>query len=149
MDHTPESRILLTSLQGVRVISASKRRLPEMTRKSRISWITGTCSLGASGFARIFSRLSSAATSASVQILGVDGTTSKHASIVANYATQIVLMQGEQDSWSIKRQIPESCLTSPTANGGPVPAVIPVLTAQSRVWFNSGSPQPRLFSCLG
>jgi len=63
----------------------------------------------------------------------VDGTNSNTASIVANYATQIVLMQASR---TLVDQRNSRLVSLSTATGGPVPAVIPVLTAQSRVWFN-------------
>jgi ABC-2 type transport system permease protein len=79
-----------------------------------------------------FSRDVKRGNNASVQIL-VDGTNSNTASIVSTYAGQVVAgfaaktMASRQNS----RLAPGSGLM-----GGAVPTVLPVLTAQSRVWFN-------------
>jgi ABC-2 type transport system permease protein len=79
-----------------------------------------------------FSRDIKRGKSALVQIL-VDGTNSNTAAIISSYATQITaahtarLMAQRQKSTSLR---------SPIAAGPLVPLVVPVLTAESRVWFN-------------
>ncbi len=79
-----------------------------------------------------FSRDIKRGNAASVQVL-VDGTNSNTASIVSSYASQVIagyaarVMASQQNS----RLMPASAKM-----GGAFPSVIPVLTAQYRVWFN-------------
>ena len=129
MDRTPESRELLAAFQGSRYFRITARPATD----SEVQGLMDNGKVQAvlrvlPGYARDVKR----GNSASVQIL-VDGTNSNTASIVANYATQIVLTQAAKTL--ADRQ--NSSLVGLTAKlGGAAPAVIPVLTAQSRVWFN-------------
>jgi ABC-2 type transport system permease protein len=129
MDRTPESRELLAAFQGSRyfritALPAADNEVQDLMDHGNVEAVLRVLP----GYARDVKR----GNSASVQIL-VDGTNSNTASIVANYATQIVLMHAIQTLAA--RQ--NSRLVGLTAKiGGAAPAVIPVLTAQSRVWFN-------------
>jgi len=129
MDRTQESRELMDSFRGspyFRVMA-----FPGNDRELRALMDHGDVDAAVRilpGYARDVARGSGA----SVQIL-VDGTNSNTASIVASYATQIVTMQASR-----KLTAQQSArLVGPSAKtGGPVPSVMPILTAQSRVWFN-------------
>ncbi len=129
MDRTPESRELLAAFQGSRyfriaALPALDNEVQDLMDHGKVQAVLRVLP----GYARDVKR----GNSASVQIL-VDGTNSNTASIVANYATQIVLTHATQTLAA--RQ--NSRLVGLTAKmGGAAPAVIPVLTAQSRVWFN-------------
>jgi ABC-2 type transport system permease protein len=129
MDRTPESRELLAAFQGSRyfritALPTTDNEVPDLMDHGKVQAVLRVLP----GYARDVKR----GNSASVQIL-VDGTNSNTASIVANYATQIVLTHATQTLAT--RQ--NSRLVGLTAKiGGAAPAVIPVLTAQSRVWFN-------------
>ncbi len=79
-----------------------------------------------------FSRDIQRGNAASIQIL-VDGTNSNTAAIVSGYANQVVLAYAAR----IRALRQGAQLVAPTTVlKGPAPSVIPVLTAQSRVWFN-------------
>ncbi len=129
MDRTPESRELLAAFQGSRyfritALPATDNEVQDLMDHGKVQAVLRVLP----GYARDVKR----GNSASVQIL-VDGTNSNTASIVASYATQIVLTHATQTLAA--RQ--NSRLVGLTAKiGGAAPAVIPVLTAQSRVWFN-------------
>ena len=129
MDRTPESRELLAAFQGSRyfritALPAVDPEVQDLMDHGKVQAVLRVLP----GYARDVKR----GNSASVQIL-VDGTNSNTASIVASYATQIVLTHATQTL--ADRQ--NSRLVGLTAKiGGAAPAVIPVLTAQSRVWFN-------------
>jgi ABC-2 type transport system permease protein len=129
MDRTPESRELLAAFQGSRyfrimALPAIDNEVQDLMDHGNVQAVLRVLP----GYARDVKR----GNSASVQIL-VDGTNSNTASIVANYATQIVLTHATQTLAA--RQ--NSRLIGLTAKiGGAAPAVIPVLTTQSRVWFN-------------
>ena len=129
MDHTPESRDLLAAFQGSRYFRITSTpgndaEVQDLLDHGDVQLVLRVLP----GYSRDVKR----GNSASVQIL-VDGTNSNTASIVANYATQIVLMQASR---TLVDQRNSRLVSLSTATGGPVPAVIPVLTAQSRVWFN-------------
>jgi ABC-2 type transport system permease protein len=129
MDHTPESRDLLAAFQGSPYfrIAATPRDSGEIQQLMDRGSVQAAIRV-LPGFSRDVQR----GNGALVQIL-VDGTNSNTAAIVSSYATQIVTgyagkaFAAQQNS----RLVPLSALA-----GGPAPAVIPVLTAQSRVWFN-------------
>ena len=129
MDRTPESRELLAAFQGSRyfqimALPATDTEVQDLMDHGKVQAVLRVLP----GYARDVKRVNSA----SAQIL-VDGTNSNTASIVANYATQIVLTHATKTL--ADRQ--NSRLVGLTAKtGGAAPAVIPVLTAQSRVWFN-------------
>jgi ABC-2 type transport system permease protein len=129
MDHTPESRELLAAFQGSRyfritALPATDNVVQDLMDYGKVQAVLRVLP----GYARDVKR----GNSASVQIL-VDGTNSNTASIVASYASQIVLTHAAKTLSD--RQ--NSRLVGLTAKiGGAAPAVIPVLTAQSRVWFN-------------
>jgi ABC-2 type transport system permease protein len=79
-----------------------------------------------------FSRNIKRGDTAQVQIL-VDGTNSNTAAIISSYASQIVMNYSN----NLVAVYGKSGFPAPGAiAGGPLPSVIPVLTAQSRVWFN-------------
>ena len=129
MDRTPESRELLSSFQGSRYFRITAQpvndgEVQDLMDQGDVQAVIRILP----GYARDIKRGSSA----SVQIL-VDGTNSNTASIVANYATQIVMMHAGR---TLSDQ-QNSRLVGPTTRmGRSAPAVIPILTAQSRVWFN-------------
>ncbi len=129
MDHTPESRDLLAAFRGSRYfqIAAFPRNdgeVQDLLDHGRVQAVVRVLP----GFSRDIGR----GNAATVQIL-VDGTNSNTASIVSNYANQVVvafaarMLTGRQNL----PLLPGSAMT-----GGAIPSVVPVLTAQSRVWFN-------------
>jgi ABC-2 type transport system permease protein len=128
-DHTPESRDLLAAFQGSRYFRLAANpstdgEIRDLLDHGKVQAVIRVLP----GFSRDIQR----GNSAQVQIL-VDGTNSNTAAIVSNYATQIVtgyaakVFAGRQNARLVA---PASAL------GAPVPVVIPVLTAQSRIWFN-------------
>jgi ABC-2 type transport system permease protein len=129
MDRTPESRELLAAFQGSRYFRIA-------ATPSNDAEIRGLMDHGkAQAVIRIlpgFSRDIRRGNATLVQIL-VDGTNSNTAAILSSYATQIVTAYAgeafamQQNS----RLVPRTAIL-----GGPAPSVTPVLTAQSRVWFN-------------
>jgi ABC-2 type transport system permease protein len=129
MDHTPESRDLFAVFQSSRYfeITAAPRDDSEVQTLMDHGAVEAVIRV-LPGFSREVTR----GNTASVQIL-VDGTNSNTASIVSSYATQIVTgfagktLSGQQNA----RLVPPT-----TLRGGAVPMVVPVLTAQYRVWFN-------------
>lgn len=129
MDQTPESRELLAAFQGSRYFRVTatpgnSREIQDLMDHGRVEAVIRVLP----GFSRDIKR----GNTADVQIL-VDGTNSNTASIVSSYAVQIVMGYGNK----ILGAQPKLSLTSPSAGrGGASPSVIPVLTAQSRVWFN-------------
>jgi ABC-2 type transport system permease protein len=129
MDRTPESRELGAAFQAspyfqLRASPNNDQEVQELMDQGAVQAVIRILP----GFSRDIQR----GDAASVQIL-VDGTNSNTASIVSSYATQIVagfagkVLARQKDS----RLIAPSILT-----GRPLPTVIPVLTAQQRVWFN-------------
>lgn len=131
MDRTPESRELLSEFRGSRyfrvtALPATDRDVQDLMDRGEVQAVLRILP----GYSRDIKR----GNGASVQIL-VDGTNSNTASIVASYATQIVTTHAGR--MLSERQ--NSALVGLTAKtGGPAASVIPVLTAQSRVWFNPG-----------
>ncbi len=128
MDHTPESRDLLALFQGSPYfhIAATPRNGGEVQDLMDHGSVQAVIRI-LPGFSRDVQR----GNAALVQIL-VDGTNSNTAAIVSGYATQIVAAYaGKAVAQRNPRLIPRSATT-----GGSAPSVIPVLTAQSRVWFN-------------
>ncbi len=129
MDQTPESRDLLAAFQGSRYfrITATPRNgreIQELMDHGRVEAVIRIMP----GFSRDIKR----GDTALVQVL-VDGTNSNTAAIVSSYAVQIVTAYGNKASEAGEKLN----LPSPSGiTGIPPPAVIPVLTAQSRVWFN-------------
>jgi ABC-2 type transport system permease protein len=129
MDRTPESRELLAAFQGSRYFRIEAT--PEDDREVRDLLDQGKVQLVVRvlpGYSRDVQR----GNSASVQVL-VDGTNSNTASIVANYATQIITAQAGR---ALAAQQNSRLVAASAKIGGPVSSVVPVLTAQSRVWFN-------------
>jgi ABC-2 type transport system permease protein len=128
-DHTPESRDLLAAFQGSRYFRITANpgtddEIQDLLDHGKVQAVIRVLP----GFSRDVQR----GNSAQVQIL-VDGTNSNTAAIVSSYASQLVT--GYAAKVFADRQ--NARLVAPTsALGGPAPAVIPVLTAQSRVWFN-------------
>ena len=129
MDHTPESRDLLASFQGshyfrITATPGNDNEVRELMDHGKVEAVIRVLP----GYSRDVKR----GNNASVQIL-VDGTNSNTASIVASYATQIVNAQAGR-ALAVQQN---SRRISPSGRaGGPAPSVIPVLTAQSRIWFN-------------
>jgi ABC-2 type transport system permease protein len=129
MDHTPESRELLAAFQGSRYfrIAATPNNdseVRDLMDEGKVQLVIRVLP----GYSRDIQR----GNSTSVQVL-VDGTNSNTASIVANYATQIITAQAGK---ALTAQQNSRFVSTSAKIGGPVPAVVPVLTAQSRVWFN-------------
>jgi len=127
MDNSPESRGLLAAFQASRYFRITAA--PENDREVRDLMDRGE----AQAVVRVlpgFSRDIKRGNTASVQIL-VDGTNSNTASIISNYALQIVA--GYAGTLGIR---PNSPPPAPAGTSGPASSVIPVLTAQYRVWFN-------------
>lgn len=129
MDQTPESRELMADFEGspyfqITAVPGDDSEIQGLMDHGKVQGVIRVLP----GFSRDVKRGSVA----SVQIL-VDGTNSNTASIISSYATQIVagfagaVMAGQKNT----RLVPATAKT-----GGAVPFVIPVLTAQSRVWFN-------------
>ena len=129
MDRTPESRDLLAAFQGspyfrIAATPGNDGDVQDLMDHGKVQAVIRILP----GFSRDVKR----GNSASVQIL-VDGTNSNTASIVSSYATQIVADACGQNAGGPAKLA--SCRAHAKI-GGAVPAVIPVLTAQSRVWFN-------------
>jgi ABC-2 type transport system permease protein len=128
-DRTPESRDLLAAFQGsryFRIVAAPaaeseiQNLMDHGTVQAVIRVLPG------------FSRDAQRGNAAKVQIL-VDGTNSNTAAIVSSYATQVVSAYAAK---TFAAQQNAHFVPGTSAQGGPAPAVIPILTAQSRVWFN-------------
>ena len=129
MDNTPESRDLLAAFQGSRYfsITAVQRNgigVQELMDSGKVQAVVRVLP----GFSRDVKR----GNTASVQIL-VDGTNSNTASIISSYASQVVVGYAAK---TVARQQNSRLMPVSAMIGGAVPSVIPVLTAQYRVWFN-------------
>jgi ABC-2 type transport system permease protein len=116
MDHTPESRDLLAAFQGSRyfniaAIPRDDAEVQDLMDHGEVQAIVRVLP----GFSRDIQR----SRASSVQVL-VDGTNSNTASIVANYANQVIAGYAGK------------VLTGRAK----IPSVIPILTSQYRVWFN-------------
>jgi ABC-2 type transport system permease protein len=129
MDHTPESRDLLTAFQGSHYFRITRAphddaEVQQLMDGGKVQAVIRVLP----GFSRDLKR----GNAVSVQIL-VDGTNSNTASIISGYASQVVARYAASTVASQKnsRLMPASAMM-----GGAVPSVIPVLTAQYRVWFN-------------
>jgi ABC-2 type transport system permease protein len=123
MDRTPESREFLSELQGshyFRVVAtpASENEVRSLMDRGEVQAVVRILP----GFAHDIKR----GKSAEIQIL-VDGTNSNTAAIVSSYAAQVVA--GYSSKLLASRQ-------NARYTGTPMPSVVPILTAQSRVWFN-------------
>jgi ABC-2 type transport system permease protein len=128
-DHTPESRDLLAAFQGSGYFRLAANPVTDGEIQDLLDHGKAQAVIRVlPGFSRDIKR----GNSAQVQIL-VDGTNSNTAAIVSSYATQIVT--GYAAKVFADRQNAR-LVTLTSALGGPAPVVIPVLTAQSRVWFN-------------
>ena len=129
MDRTPESRELLAAYQGSRyfritALPATDKEVQDLMDHGKVQAVLRVLP----GYARDVKR----GDSASLQIL-VDGTNSNTASIVASYATQIALTHATK---TLADRQKSRLVGLTTKIGGAAPAVTPILTAQSRVWFN-------------
>jgi ABC-2 type transport system permease protein len=125
-DRTPESRELGDAFRNSRYFALtatpeSEGEIRELLDRGEVDAVVRLLP----GFGRDVMR----GNTAGVQIL-VDGTNSNTASIVSGYATRIVASYGAAVG-AARAKAPPS-----PAMGPPVPAVIPVLTAEDRVWFN-------------
>jgi ABC-2 type transport system permease protein len=129
MDRTPESRDLLAAFQGSPYfrIAATPRdggEIQDLMDHGSVQVVVRVLQ----GFSRDVQR----GNAALVQIL-VDGTNSNTAAIISSYATQIVT---EYAGKALAAQQDPRRMARSTPVGGTALSVIPVLTAQSRVWFN-------------
>ena len=129
MDHTPESRELLAAFQGSRYFRIAAtldddHEVRDLMDQGKVQLVIRVLP----GYSRDVQRRNNA----SVQVL-VDGTNSNTASIVANYAAQIITAQAGK---ALASQQNTRLVSASARTGGPVSAVMPVLTTQSRVWFN-------------
>lgn len=129
MDHTPESRDLLAAFAGSPYfkIVANPQNDGEVQSLMDHGEVQAVIRI-LPGFSRDIRRGSSA----SVQIL-VDGTNSNTAAIVSGYATQTIAGYANK---KVSEQQNVRLYTASSKTGTAVPVVVPVLTAQSRVWFN-------------
>jgi drug efflux transport system permease protein len=127
MDRTPESRDLLASFEGSRrfqVVATpnTEDEIRKLLDKGEVQGVVRVLPRFASDQAR--------GQTASVQIL-VDGTNSNTASLISNYAGEIV---SDYSSKVLERQMQQHLLAS--GRGGAVHLSLPNLVARSRVWFN-------------
>lgn len=125
MDHSPESRNLRAAFDNSRYFQIVEeppddRDTQTLMDREKVQLVA--CVLP--GFSRDIKR----GRNTFVQIL-VDGTNSNTAAIISNYANQIVTTYAVRTMAARQKSPPVSA--SP-----PVPLVVPVLTAESRVWFN-------------
>lgn len=125
-DRTPESRELGDAFRNSRYFALtatpeSEGEIRELLDRGEVDAVVRLLP----GFGRDVMR----GNTAGVQIL-VDGTNSNTASIVSGYATRIVGSYGAAVGAARPKAPPSPAM------GPPVPAVIPVLTAEDRVWFN-------------
>lgn len=129
MDRTPESRDLLAVFQGSRYFRIAATpgndlELRDLMDRGKVQAAVRVLP----GFSRDIRR----GQAPQVQIL-VDGTNSNTAAILSSYAAQAAANYGGMVMISQQN----ARLVSPSSIArSPIPAVIPVLTAQSRVWFN-------------
>jgi len=128
MDRTPESRKLLSLFQGsryfeIQALAASDRDIRKLMDQGKVQIVIRVLP----GFSRAIRRGDTAA----VQIL-IDGTNSNTASIIAAYASSIIADYAAR----VLQEQKNYRLAGPTAAKGPLPEIVPVLAARSRVWFN-------------
>ena len=128
-DLTPRSRELLAEFQGshrflLKAVPAREKEIQYLLDRGEVQIVVRVLS----GFARDIER----GGTVSVQVL-LDGTNSNTASILASYAQQVVSGYGRK-VLAGHEGLRLAALTEST--GAPVAADLPVLTAQSRVWFN-------------
>ncbi|MEK7408768.1 MAG: ABC transporter permease [Acidobacteriota bacterium] len=129
LDNTPESRDLRAAFEGsprfqMVAVPASEREVQDLLDRGQAQAVVRVLP----GFARDIRRGETAA----VQIL-VDGADSNTASIVSNYAIQVVnRYAGELMSEQMRARL----VASTAAAGGPVNLSVPGVAARSRVWFN-------------
>jgi len=124
-DLTPRSRELLAEFQGshrflLKAVPAREKEIQYLLDRGEVQIVVRVLP----GFAR--------GNPVSVQVL-LDGTNSNTASILASYAQQVVSGYGRK-VLAGHEGLRLAALTEST--GAPVAADLPVLTAQSRVWFN-------------
>jgi ABC-2 type transport system permease protein len=127
MDHTPESRELGSAFAASRYFEVvampdHEDQVQQLMDRSRVQAVIRVLP----GFARDIER----GEPAGVQIL-VEGTNSNTASLVSNYANQVVAGYAAQVGGEQQRQ--KILARSPS---GPVSASLPSVSARSRVWFN-------------
>ena len=128
-DLTPRSRELLAEFQGshrflLKAVPAREKEIQYLLDRGEVQIVVRVLP----GFARAIER----GNPVSVQVL-LDGTNSNTASILASYAQQVVSGYGRK-VLAGHEGLRLAALTEST--GAPVAADLPVLTAQSRVWFN-------------
>lgn len=128
-DRTPETLELRHAFEGsgrfsLLALTGGEDAVQEALDRGRVQAIVRL----APGFSRQMRR----GDTAPVQIL-VDGTNSNTASIIANYATEIVSRYGAD---RMQERIEARLVPSTMAAGAPVLLRAPSLAARSRVWFN-------------
>ena len=128
-DLTPRSRELLAEFQGshrflLKAVPTREKEIQYLLDRGEVQIVVRVLP----GFARDIER----GNPVSVQVL-LDGTNSNTASILASYAQQVVSGYGRK-VLAGHEGLRLAALTEST--GAPVAADLPVLTAQSRVWFN-------------
>jgi ABC-2 type transport system permease protein len=129
MDHTPESRELRAAFSASRYFQIAEE--PPNDRNIQTLMDHGKVQIAIHvlpGFSRDIKR----GESALVQIL-VDGTNSNTAAIISSYATQVTATYATRLMAHRPKSSPSP---SSAAAAPPTPLVVPVLTAESRVWFN-------------
>jgi ABC-2 type transport system permease protein len=129
MDRTPESRELLADFQGTRhfqITATPKNNNDAQDLMDRGSVQAVICI--PRGYASDINR----GKTAEIQVL-INGSNSNTASIVSSYATQVIALHAGKVL--ANRQKAFAAMRSAAA-GSPSTPVAPVLTAQSRVWFN-------------
>ena len=128
-DLTHRSRELLAEFQGshrflLKAVPTREKEIQYLLDRGEVQIVVRVLP----GFARDIER----GNPVSVQVL-LDGTNSNTASILASYAQQVVSGYGRK-VLAGHEGLRLAALTEST--GAPVAADLPVLTAQSRVWFN-------------
>ncbi len=126
-DQTPESRDLLSRLEGSRYFEIAAR--PATQDEGQLLLDRGKV-LAAVHVLPGFARDLKSGGNTSVQVL-IDGTNSNTASIVSNYLSRVI--SSYSSSILVKRQ--RQRMAGRTVSG-PVNAEVPEVAAQSRVWFN-------------
>ena len=128
-DHSAASRELLSQFQGSGrfIIVAEPDNDAEMQKLLDRATVDGVVRV-MPGFARDVAR----GRATSVQVL-LDGTNSKTASIVSNYAAQTIARYSSE----VMAQLQRSKMVAGTiASGGAMHPAVPQIVAVSRVWFN-------------
>ena len=127
MDRTPESRDLRERFEGsgrfeVAAMPRNEQEVQDALDRAKVQAVIRVLP----GFARDLAR----GRSTSVQVL-VDGTNSNSASLVSNYAGQVIsAFAGEQRAQQERARVMARNMAMPAR------LALPQVTAESRVWFN-------------